>query len=206
MTNIWHCNRACLCYMYSLHSTVLLVSWRGRKWLYPGLTVTPSFCKKQFSCHFSALYCLLSLNRLQKMSNDWSNTLCSCFEDITTCKFAFELTSNLLICYLTCFFALQASSHGLCHSTPSARMRNSLARAVFSTPCPSLSPSCACGAEPPFEARSGSRKGIEGTCIMDLLMVLFCYPCSLVQEARVSVWCFMFCAAVICVFLLTCRN
>ena len=31
------------------------------------------------------------------------------------------------------------------------------------------------------------QKGIEGTCIMDLLMVLFCGPCALVQEARVSV-------------------
>ena len=31
------------------------------------------------------------------------------------------------------------------------------------------------------------QKGIEGTCIKDLLLVLFCGLCALVQEARVSV-------------------
>ena len=31
------------------------------------------------------------------------------------------------------------------------------------------------------------QKGIEGTCIKDLLMVWCCPPCSLVQEARVGV-------------------
>ena len=30
------------------------------------------------------------------------------------------------------------------------------------------------------------QKGIEGTCLKDLLMVWCCPPCSLVQEARVS--------------------
>lgn len=30
------------------------------------------------------------------------------------------------------------------------------------------------------------QKGIEGTCIKDLLMHLCCGPCALVQEARVS--------------------
>lgn len=31
------------------------------------------------------------------------------------------------------------------------------------------------------------QKGIEGTCMKDLLMVLFCGPCALIQEARVSI-------------------
>jgi len=31
------------------------------------------------------------------------------------------------------------------------------------------------------------QKGIEGTCMKDCLMHLFCGPCALVQEARVSV-------------------
>ena len=30
------------------------------------------------------------------------------------------------------------------------------------------------------------QKGIEGSCIKDLLCVMFCDPCALIQEARVS--------------------
>ncbi len=80
---------------------------------------------------------------LQKpiMSNDWSNGLCSCFGDISTCKLKLFLCFSafarfalaLSFYYVSLFLYLQVSSHGLCPATPSERMPSSSERTVSPT-------------------------------------------------------------------------
>ena len=84
-----------------------------------------------------------------KMSNDWSNGLCSCFEDCSTCKqiinFVWldylKLAAHrcITILYFDVLKNFQASSPIFAHATFSERMPNSWVKVVSCTLSPSSS-------------------------------------------------------------------
>ena len=96
------------------------------------------------------------------MSNDWSNGLCSCFEDFSTCKLQPKFFLNFVCVfrssYNVLFFNIQVSSHGLCHATLSERALNNSARTAWCTDSPTSSPFLTGGADLRSVERSGSRK------------------------------------------------
>ena len=121
------------------------------------------------------------------MSNDWSHGLFSCFEDCSTCEYRCEVTRRYLhlviCCCCCCFFAGILAWFCPCY--------------VFGKNAEQLGESCILYALALFvplldlyclvsvRGRIREQKGIEGTCLKDLLCVWCCTLCTLVQEARV---------------------
>ena len=131
-----------------------------------------------------------------KMSNDWSNGLCSCFEDCSTCKHIinFRVLDYLkLVLRTVCirYFDLVINFAGIisyfcpCYifGKNAEQLGESCVMYALSQFVPLLNLWC----RTQVRGKIREQKGIEGTCIKDLLMVWCCPLCSLVQEARVCV-------------------
>lgn len=95
------------------------------------------------------------------MANTWSNGLCSCFEDITTC-----IITYIVPCYT---FGKNAEQIGesciLCALTQFIPWVDLWCRVSV-------------------RGKIREQRGIEGSCMEDCLMHWLCVLCALVQEAR----------------------
>ena len=116
------------------------------------------------------------------MSNEWSHGLFSCFEDCSTCEL---MRSSRLTDLATTFFFLAGILTWFCPCYVFGKNAEHLgescilyALALF---VPLLDLYCLVS----VRGRIREQKGIEGTCLKDLLCVWCCGPCALVQEARV---------------------
>ena len=95
------------------------------------------------------------------MSREWSNGICGCFNDCTTC-----IITYFCPCYT---FGKNAEAVGdscvLCALALYVPIVNFWARVHI-------------------RGKIREQKGIEGSCIKDLLCVWCCYFCALMQEAQ----------------------
>ena len=134
------------------------------------------------------------------MSNDWSNGLCSCFGDFSTCKLpvATRLVSIFVWSSVRLFVIIMQiaslrfvffSSTGIitwfvpCYTfgKNAEQLGESCVMYGLSLLVPILNLWC----RTQIRGKIREQKGIEGSCIKDLLCVMFCDPCALIQEARV---------------------
>ena len=127
------------------------------------------------------------------MSTDWSHGLFSCFQDCSTCEYRCEVTRRtsysfimmFALRYLLLFFYFAGILAWLCPCYVFGKNAEQLgescilyALALF---VPLLDLYCLVS----VRGRIREQKGIEGTCLKDLLCVICCGLCTLVQEARV---------------------
>ena len=95
------------------------------------------------------------------MSREWSNGLFGCFKDVTTCIISF-----IVPCYTLGKNAEAVSENCLLCGL-----------SYFVIPLGWY-------AHVTIRGKIREQKGIEGTCLKDLLFVIFCYGCALTQEAQ----------------------
>lgn len=154
------------------------------------------------------------------MSNDWSNGLCSCFGDITTCKWFCckffvcfccwlfippSLVQKITACFLfwksltlSAFFLTGIITYFVpCYTF--GKNAEQLGESCVTYGLSQLVPILDIWCRTQVRGKIREQKGIEGSCIKDLLMHLFCGLCALIQEARVSSGpCCGICANVYC--------
>lgn len=136
------------------------------------------------------------------MSREWSNGTFSCFSDLSTCKVS--QLANLIPAYAH-FFAISFTLFQLCGTlyklacllSPAGILAYFCPCYVFGKNAEQLGESCVMYALSQFvpildiwcrtsvRGKIREQKGIEGTCMKDLLCSWCCPLCSLVQEARV---------------------
>ena len=134
--------------------------------------------------------CQLSWKENLEMSNEWSHGLFSCFEDCSTCELMrssrqTDLATDFFSFFFFFFFFLAGILTWFCPCYVFGKNAEHLgescilyALALF---VPLLDLYCLVS----VRGRIREQKGIEGTCLKDLLCVWCCGPCALVQEARV---------------------